>query len=311
MFSFTQKVKELQTTLDKIAIEKENIIQERDHLKEQLSENQANIENMSNDLNKLVSEKEELNTKFEALNDQLVETESERDRTRQEVDSLSLINADLISRHQELENTLNDLRAQSNDSNAALAQERDSLKVKLEEVSIDLENMSTVREDLVKQRDELSGKVAELEAKHNSSSAEYEARLEVLQSQVNTLTEAAEALKTQLQMAIDVRTEAQNKAEQLEEWYKSNCVAIEEYKQVVGDLEAAKRSKEAVDEELKVIREGKQTSEAALNELKEQGSADLANLMRERDSLNEKVIHFFGSYQFHRERREALSFLFY
>ena len=99
MFSFTQKVKELQTTLDKIAIEKENIIQERDHLKEQLSENQANIENMSNDLNKLVSEKEELNTKFEALNDQLVETESERDRTRQEVDSLSLMNADLSSRH--------------------------------------------------------------------------------------------------------------------------------------------------------------------------------------------------------------------
>ena len=305
------KVQELQTTLDKIAIEKENMIQERDHLKEQLSENQANIENMSNDLNKLVSEKDELITKFEALNNQLVETESERDRTRQEVDSLSIINADLSSRHQELENTLNDLRAQSNDSNAALAQERDSLKVKLEEVSIDLENMSTVREDLVKQRDELSGKVAELEAKHNSSSAEYEARLEVLQSQVNTLTEAAEALKTQLQMAIDVRTEAQNKAEQLEEWYKSNCVAIEEYKQVVGDLEAAKRSKEAVDEELKVIREGKQTSEAALNELKEQGSADLANLMRERDSLNEKVIHFFGSYQFHRERREALSFLFY
>jgi uncharacterized coiled-coil DUF342 family protein len=54
---------------------------------------------MSNDLNKLVSEKEELNTKFEALNDQLVKTESERDRTRQEVDSLSLINADLSSRY--------------------------------------------------------------------------------------------------------------------------------------------------------------------------------------------------------------------
>jgi len=40
------KVQELQTTLDKIAIEKENMIQERDHLKEQLSENQANIESM-------------------------------------------------------------------------------------------------------------------------------------------------------------------------------------------------------------------------------------------------------------------------
>ena len=172
------KVQELQTTLDKIAIEKENMIQERDHLKEQLSENQANIENMSNDLNKLVSEKDELITKFEALNNQLVETESERDRTRQEVDSLSLINADLISRHQELENTLNDLRAQSNDSNAALAQERDSLKVKLEEVSIDLENMSTVREDLVKQRDELSGKVAEFESLLDGKKTELDTLIE-------------------------------------------------------------------------------------------------------------------------------------